>query len=151
MYVLSFRSCNFPQIPHSVVTFSLLISLKALPQGRFPPPSCLTLTTSPARRSTAASFVSTRVRGRSRVAWLSLMTLCTRERRISTSLCHFLSGGVWECTTPPPKSTSWKIWMMVRHADAALTLYVQYLSVSQMVFSLVRFCAYLLPLYFHSQ
>lgn len=128
---------NFTQKPATVFTFPLLVSLKALPQGQFPQPSCLTLTTYPAPKSIAASFVSTRVRGRSSVAWLSLMTLYTREKRISTSHCHCLSGGVWECTTPPPKSISWKTWMMVRHADAALMQYSICHSVSNYPCSLL--------------
>lgn len=102
----------------SLSSHLFLVPVKVLLQGRFQPPSCLTRISSPARRSTAASFALKRVRGRSSVAWWLSTTLCTREKRASTSLCHCLSGGVWESTTPPPKSTSWKTRMMVRHADA---------------------------------
>lgn len=92
---------------------------KVPPWGRFPPPSCPIRTTSPARRSTAASSVSTRASGKKRAAWWSSTTPCMRGRRASTSACPCPSGAVWESTTPPPKSRSWKTWTTVSlKADA---------------------------------
>lgn len=98
---------------NSRAVFFFSSSSKVPPWGRFQPPSCPFRTTSPAQRSTAASSASTRASGKKRAAWWSSTTPCMRRRRASTSACPCPSGAVWESTTPPPRSRSWKTWTTV--------------------------------------
>lgn len=92
-------------------------SPQVLPRGRSPPPSCPTRTTSPGRRTTAASCVSTEARGRNCAAWWSSTTPCTRGRSLSTSRWPCRSAGAWDCTTTPPRSTSWRTRTTVSPAE----------------------------------
>lgn len=104
---------------------SSIRSPQALPRGRSPPPSCPTRTTSPGRRITAASCALTEARGRNSAAWWSSTTPCTRGRRPSTSRWRCQSAAAWECTTTPPRSTSWRTRTTVSPGSAAPVAAVQ--------------------------